>query len=255
MSVTAASAHTPGGDGHGALVGAKIFIIGAGSGMGAAIAKGAVARGAKVALAGRSIGKLGKAAAELGDNVLGRYGLDLADRTALEAALAEHGPYDHMVSTAADLTFAPFVELTDEKINVMLASKFWGPINLARAAQEHLTQTGSVLFFSGVAAYRQGQGTSIVGALNMALESLTAGLAIETKPKRFNVISPGVVDTELWSGMNEEARTAFFDQIAAGLPAGRVGSVEDIAHAALSVLENGYINGTVVNIDGGGRIA
>jgi hypothetical protein len=48
---------------------------------------------------------------------------------------------------------------------------------------------------------------------------------------------------------------AFFANVAGGLPVGRVGEVEDEAHAALAVLENGFINGTVVNADGGGRIA
>jgi len=249
------SAVTRGGDGYGALIGAKLFIAGAGSGMGAAIAKIAVARGAKVALAGRSREKLEKVAAGLGDNVLGIYSLDLAKRAAVEQALAEHGPYDHIVTTAADLTFGPFVGLSDEQIGAMLGSKFWGPINLARAADKHLATQGSVLFFSGLAAYRQGPGSSIVGAVNMALESLAAALAIEMKPKRFNVISPGVVDSETWAGLSEADRTAFFAQIAGGLPVGRVGSVEDAAHAALAVLENGFINGTVVNVDGGGRIA
>ncbi|EPQ5780197.1 SDR family oxidoreductase [Citrobacter koseri] len=255
MTSAATFAATRGGDGHDALIGAKIFIAGAGSGMGAAIARMAVARGAKVALAGRSMDKLEKVAASLGDGVLGRYSLDLADRAAVEQALTEHGPYDHIVTTAADLSFGSFVDLTDTQIGAMLGSKFWGPINLARAADQHLAAQGSVLFFSGLAAYQQGPGSSIVGAVNIALESLAAALAIELKPKRFNVVSPGVVDSETWAGMSEADRMAFFRQIAGGLPVGRVGSVEDAAHAALAVLENGFINGTVVNVDGGGRIA
>lgn len=249
------SAPTRGGDGYGALIGAKIFIVGGGSGIGAAIARMAVARGAKVALAGRSTDKLKDVANGLGDAVLGLYSLDLGDQAQVEAALAEHGPYDHIVTTAADLTFAPFTALTDAQINGMLASKFWGPINLARAADKHLSPQGSVLYFSGLAAYRQGPGSSIVGAVNMALESLVAALAIELKPKRFNAISPGVVDSPTWAGMSDSERTAFFAQISAGLPVGRVGKVEDEAQAALSVLENGFINGTVINVDGGGRVA
>lgn len=250
-----ASALTRGGDGNGALIGARLFIVGGGSGMGAAIAKMAVARGAKVALAGRSIDKLHHVASGLGDSVIGCFSLDLGDGAAVDAALAADGPYDHIVCTAADLTFAPFLDLTDAQISAMLVSKLWGPIHLARAAAKHLTAQGSVLFFSGLAAYRQGPGSSMVGVVNMALESLVAALAIELKPKRFNVISPGVVDSETWAGMAEADRTAFFAQVAAGLPTGRVGRVEDEAHAALAVLENGFINGTVINVDGGGRVA
>jgi len=242
-------------DSHGILHGSKIFVVGAGSGMGSAIAQMAVARDARVALAGRTIDKLHAVAATLGDAVLGTYSLELANQVTVQAALAEHAPYDHIVTTAADLTFAPFTRLTDGQIQAMLASKFWGPINLARAADRHLAAQGSVLFFSGLAAYRQGPGSSLVGTLNMALESLAAALAIELKPKRFNVISPGVVDSGTWAAMDAGERAAFFDQTASALPVGRVGQVQDLAHAALSVLENGFINGTVIHVDGGGRIA
>lgn len=246
---------TRGGDGQGSLIGSKLFIVGAGSGMGAALAAMAVARGAKVALAGRSLDKLTKVAEQLGPNVLGTYSLDISDASQLDAALSEQGPYDHIVSTAADLTFKPFLKLTDAEIQAMVASKLYGPINLARSADKHLQQTGSVLFFSGLAAYRQGEGSSLVGAVNMALESLVANLAIEMKPKRFNVISPGVVDTSTWDILSDEDRTAMFSALSETLPVGRVGQANDLAHAALAVLENGFIDGTVVNVDGGGRIS
>lgn len=240
---------------YGSLFDKKIFIVGGGSGIGAAIAKMAVARGAKVALAGRTLKKLQTVANNLGNRVLGLYSIDLANEIDIKKALSEYAPYDHIVTTAADLTFNSFITLTNEQINSMLCSKFWGPIYLARAANKYLVSQGSVLFFSGLAAYRQGPGSSIVGAVNMALESLTAALAIELKPKRFNVISPGVVDSGTWDGMNNEVKKEFFAQIASKLPIGRVGTVEDEAYAALSILENGFINGTVINVDGGGRIA
>ncbi|WP_115720233.1 SDR family oxidoreductase [Gallaecimonas mangrovi] len=238
-----------------ALEGKKLFILGAGSGMGAAIAKMAVAKGAKVALSGRSEEKLKRTASELGDAVLGIYPLDAVDSQAVDAALADKAPYDHIVTTAADLTFKPFVELSDDDIEKMLGSKFFAPLNIARGANQYLNANGSVLFFSGLAAYRQGEGSSIVGALNMALESLAANLAIEMKPKRFNVISPGVVDAGSWDFLSDADRQALFDSVAASLPVGRVGHVDDLAHAAIGLMENGFITGTVVNVDGGGRIA
>lgn len=255
MASPMASAATPGGAGTGALEGAKIFVAGGGSGMGAAIARMAAARDAHVTLAGRTQEKLDAVEGELGKGLLSTVAVDLADAAAVEAALAVNGPYDHIVCTAAQLTFAPFLDLTDAQIQGMIASKLWGPINLARAAAKHLSPQGSVLLFSGLAAYRQGEGSSLVGALNMGLESLIANLAIEMKPKRFNAISPGIVDSGAWDGMGEEGKAAFFAGVAEGLPAGRVGRVEDEAHAALAILENGFINGTVVNVDGGGRIA
>lgn len=255
MTTALASPATRGGDGLGALIGAKVFIAGGGSGMGAVIAKLAVARGASVALAGRSHDKLAAVAADLRGQAIGLHAIDLADAAAVETALAANGSFDHIVTTVADLAFKPLADLSEAEIGRILASKFWGPVNLARAAMKHLLPTGSLIFFSGVAAYRQSVGTSVVGALNMALESLAAGLAIELKPRRVNVISPGVVDSPTWASMSDAERQKFFQGAAESLPVGRVGAVQDIAHAAVSLMENGFISGTVLSVDGGGRIA
>ena len=54
--------------------------------------------------------------------------------------------------------------------------------------------------------------------------------------------------------MDADARCAMYAANAASLPAGRIGHVDDPAHAALAVLENGYITGTVVHVDGGARM-
>lgn len=115
--------------------------------MGKALAHMATARGAKVAIAGRSQAKLDTVGAALGESLIATYSLDLADPEAVVRAVSEHGPYDHIVTTAAQLTFKPFPELSDADINNMLASKFWGPVNLARAAVTQLKSDGSLLFF------------------------------------------------------------------------------------------------------------
>ncbi|MBS1230111.1 MAG: hypothetical protein H6R17_3388 [Proteobacteria bacterium] len=249
------SPRTPHGSGLGALLGKKIFIAGGSSGMGAALAQMAAARGARVAIAGRSPSKLDVVAAKLGDSLLATYVLDLADAHAVLQALGEHGPYDHIVTTAAQLTFKSFPELSDADIQHMLASKFWGPVNLARAAVTQLKPEGALLFFSGAAAYKASVGTSIIGAVNRLLESLAQSLAIELKPRRVNVISPGLVDSPTWAGMSDGERTALFAAAAAALPVGRIGQVDDLAHAALAILENGFITGSVVHVDGGARVA
>lgn len=223
--------------------------------MGAALARMAAARGAKVSIAGRSQAKLDAFAPELGNSLLATYALDLVDGNAMLQALSEHGPYDYIVTTAAQLAFKPFPQLTDEDIQAMLASKVWGAVNLARAAVTQLKEDGSLLFFSGAAAYRPAIGTSMVGAVNGLLESLAQSLALELKPRRVNVISPGLVDTPAWAGMSDSDRQAMFSATANALPVGRIGHVDDLAHAALAILENGFVTGTVMHVDGGARIA
>ena len=80
-------------------------------------------------------------------------------------------------------------------------------------------------------------------------------LALEVKPLRVNVISPGVVDTPTWSFLSEDDRAGLFDQVSSGLPVGRVGHADELATAVLSVVGNPFINATVLHVDGGGRIA
>lgn len=71
---------------------------------------------------------------------------------------------------------------------------------------------------------------------------------------RVNVIAPGFVDTPLYDAFGAEARAALLAQAAQNLPVGRIGRPDEIADAILFLLTNGYMNGEVLHIDGGGRL-
>jgi NAD(P)-dependent dehydrogenase (short-subunit alcohol dehydrogenase family) len=94
-----------------------------------------------------------------------------------------------------------------------------------------------VTIFFGAAAYRPSIGALIVGAVNLLLESLAQSLALELKPHRVNVISSGLVDSPTWDSMTAPDRQSMFTETAAALPVGGVGNVDDLAHAALAILE------------------
>lgn len=232
----------------------RFVIIGGSSGMGLALARKVVQEGGKVVLCGRSSAKLQAAVAELGDHA-SYHAFDASIAEDVTNAFIAIGPYDHLVVTAADLTFAPLAQLSSHDIQRMLNSKFWGPINAAKYGLSRINKKGSITFFSGLAAYRPAVGTTIVAALNAALEGFAMALALEVKPLRVNVISPGVVDTPTWSFLSDEDRAGLFDEVAKDLPVGQVGRAEDLAAAALSVVANPFINATVLHVDGGGRIA
>jgi NAD(P)-dependent dehydrogenase (short-subunit alcohol dehydrogenase family) len=137
----------------------------------------------------------------------------------------------------------------------MIASKFLGPILVARHGAANLDPDGSLLFFSGLAASKPGTGTAVVAAVNAGLEGLGRALAVELAPIRVNVISPGVTDTNGWNFIPEKDRSSMFATIAASLPVKRVGRPEDLAQAAIMLLVNGFTTGTVHHVDGGGRLA
>nr|WP_308250638.1 SDR family oxidoreductase [Nonomuraea rhizosphaerae] len=80
------------------------------------------------------------------------------------------------------------------------------------------------------------------------------GLAVELGPIRVNAVSPGVIDTEWWSGLPAEARAGMFADSAGRSPVGRVGRPEDVAAAIAYVVGNSFVTGTVLTVDGGGRL-
>jgi NAD(P)-dependent dehydrogenase (short-subunit alcohol dehydrogenase family) len=79
-------------------------------------------------------------------------------------------------------------------------------------------------------------------------------LAVELKPLRVNCVAPGVVKTDLWAGMGEDARAAFYASEAARLPVGHPGDVEEIAQSYLYLTRQTYVTGQVLHVDGGGLL-
>ena len=91
-------------------------------------------------------------------------------------------------------------------------------------------------------------------AINAAIEGLTRALALELSPLRVNAISPGTVATPVWDVVPEQARLTEFEETAKKLPAKRIGQPEDIAQAAVYLIQCGYATGSVVYVDGGARM-
>lgn len=87
--------------------------------------------------------------------------------------------------------------------------------------------------------------------MNAALEGVAKILAKELAPIRVNVISPGLTVTEAYEGMDTQARQAMLSKAAASLPAGKAGAPEDLAQGYLFAIDNPFITGAVIDIDGG----
>ena len=231
-----------------------IVIVGGSSGMGLGLAKAALDQGAKVTIAGRSADKLAKANETLGGKAA-ILAFNAGDAAEAEKAYASLGTIDHLVTTAAALTYAPVSDIALDDVSEMLSGKFWAPFFAARFAAPRIAADGSITFFSGLAAYRPGPGTVVVAAVNAGLEGMAKAMAVELAPLRVNVLSPGVIETPGWDFLPEADRKAFFAGQAKSLPTRYVGVPADIADAALTLMSNRYITGTVLHVDGGGRLA
>ncbi len=135
-----------------------------------------------------------------------------------------------------------------------MESKFWGAYRIARAAR--ITERGSLTLISGTFSERPSATSVLQGAINAALEGLARGLALELSPIRVNTVSPGLIDTPIWSGMDDAARKAWFARVAESLPAKTAGQPSDVANAVAVPDDHALRDGLHhIRVDGGGVIA
>jgi NAD(P)-dependent dehydrogenase (short-subunit alcohol dehydrogenase family) len=233
------------------LSGKNVLVIGGSSGIGYATAAGALAEGARVTIASRSEEKLAAAKALLGGRVETRP-LDVSSDAGTEAFFKDAPTYDHIVVSGAAFKFGTVRDQNIDDAYAAMNVKFWGAYRVARKAT--VAPGGSFVFVSGFLSRRPKPNMVLVGAINAALETLAQGLALEMAPVRFNVVSPGVIDTPTRAAMPAEARKTMLENVAKALPVKRVGQAEDCADQILLMLRNTFMTGSVVYIDGGGLL-
>lgn len=230
------------------LDGRRVAIVGGASGIGAAIAARAAEAGAEVIVAGRRVDRLtpppgGRVAA-----------VDLAVENSVAEFAAEVGPVDVVVSLAADHANGPVVGLDPAAVHRALDAKVVGPLLLVKHLAPRMPDDGVVVLFSGVASRRPSPGLVVMATGNRAVEGLVDALAVELAPIRVVGVSPGIVDSGAWDGLGAE-RDGFFAGVAAANPARRVGTTADLASATMFAIENPFLTGTTLHVDGGGRLA
>ena len=231
----------------------QVVVIGSSSGMGLATAKAAAKSGAKVTLVARNSEALARAVTEVGQGTKSIVA-DIADERAIESLFAGFEVIDHLVTAAADLTFAPIQQLDGAAAGRIVNSKLLGPFYAIKHAVPRLSKHGSIVFFSGFSAWKPVPGTALIAAVDGALAAFCRSLSVELAPIRVNTIAPGVVETPMWQSVPEEQRKAFFTKVSEQLPVGRIGSLEDMADAAIYLMQNGFITGTVLHVDGGHQL-
>lgn len=232
------------------LEGARVLVLGASSGIGAATARAFAARGAAVVSASRGGERLEQAAGAIGARPVA---IDIRDVDAVAAFFAGEAPFDHVVVSAARTRSGPVRALPIDEARAAMESKFWGAYHVARAAR--IAPGGSLTLVSGMLAHRPSAQAVLQGAINAALEALARGLALELAPVRVNCVSPGVIDTPVWDRLSDAERAALFARTAEKLPAGRIGTPDDVAAAIVALAVNPFATGSILLLDGGGAIA
>ncbi|MGW3280736.1 SDR family oxidoreductase [Nocardia rhamnosiphila] len=232
----------------------KVVIVGGTSGIGLATARRLTGAGAAVVIAGRDKERLAAALGELGAQTEG-FVVDARDDGDLAGLFGEIGPVDHLVVTVTGPSgTTPFRELTREHLQSHVSGKLLPHIAVVQAALPHLTPGASITLVSAASAGGSMPGTAALAAVNAGVEATVPVLALELAPLRVNAVSPGVIDTDWWNFLPDDARAEVFAGIAAGTPVGRVGVADDIAQAIEFLIGNSFTTGIVVRVDGGARL-
>lgn len=106
-------------------------------------------------------------------------------------------------------------------------------------------------FLTGGMAARPKIGFAAVTSAFAALEALSSSLALELAPIRVNTIRPGFIDTDMWAFLPAEHRDGLRRKVQETFPARRAGRPEDIGHAALFLMTNPHVTGSVLEVSGG----
>ena len=241
------------------LQGQVALITGAGRGIGKAIALRFAREGADIAvvdLNGEWAQATGEEIKGLGRRVFVKTA-DISDYDQVQAVVREAvgalGKLDVLVNNAGIGKAQPFLEITKENWERHLHIHLFGTFYCAQAAAREMVKHkyGRIVNIASVAGLMGPIDLAPYGTAKAGIIGLTRAAALDLADYGItvNAIAPGPIDTELLRTWPADA----LRERAQHLPIARLGKVEEIAHAALFLAspDSGFINGTVLVVDGG----
>jgi len=229
-----------------------LVVIGGSSGIGLRVAQLAAAAGATLMIAGRNPQRLAQATASLrasGAQVSGHQ-LDAHDHAALEQWFDTLPDFDHLVSMVGDVMGGGFLQSGMTEIRRVMESKFFTNVRIGQLAAGKLIERGSLVFTSGTGGRAQHACASYVG--NQGINTLVEGLAAELAPRaRVNAVSPTWPLTPFWRDMPTGQVAEIQARFEQNIPLHRLASIDELASAYLFLLQNDFITGQHIAVDGG----
>ena len=238
------------------LTGRTALVTGASGGIGGAIARALHRQGATVAISGTRREALDALATDLGGRVH-VFTCNLADKDQVEKLVPDMeqatGQLDILVNNAGITRDNIFVRLKDEDWDRVIAVDLTAGFRLARAAVRGMMRRrfGRVIGITSVVGVTGNAGQGNYAAAKAGMIGMTKALAHEVAPRNVtvNCIAPGFVGTAMTAVLNEKQHEA----ILASVPARRLGTVEEVAAAAvfLASTEAAYVTGQTLHVNGG----
>ncbi|WP_321503770.1 3-oxoacyl-[acyl-carrier-protein] reductase [Breoghania sp.] len=238
------------------LTGKTALVTGATGGIGEAIARTLHARGATVTLSGTRQEKLDALAADLGERVH-VAAANLSSREAVDglvpAAEAAMGGLDILVNNAGITRDNIFMRMKDEEWDQVLEVNLTSIFRITRAAIKGMMKRryGRIIGITSIVGVTGNPGQVNYSAAKAGLIGMSKSLAREVASRNItvNTIAPGFIATAMTDELNEKQREAILQTI----PAGRLGTGDEIASAALYLAssEAGYVTGQTIHVNGG----
>jgi NAD(P)-dependent dehydrogenase (short-subunit alcohol dehydrogenase family) len=232
---------------------ALVIITGAAGGIGAATARAAAAQGHRLALWDFDADGAARLAADLPDATAQR--IDVTDPASVEAAFATlDAPPDALVNNAGIVDFRPLAETTTAQFARVIDVNLTGAYTVAREAALRMIPrgAGAIVNVTSIGGISMSPGTNAYAPAKAGLAALTELMALEWAPLglRVNSIAPGMIDGGMAKGVYENPDTRA--RRTAGIPARRLGTVEDVAQAILWLISpaSDYVNGHQLVVDG-----
>ena len=224
-----------------------MLIVGGTSGIGLRLAERCAAAGERVVITGRDEARTAAVAAGIAGEVAG-LALDLAVPEVLAERLSSVGPVRRLVLAAIERDANSVREYDVTAAIRLVTLKLVGYSEVVHALVGRLTEDASIVLFGGLAWCRPYPGSTTITTINGGISGLVRTLAVELAPVRVNALHPGVVgDSPEWAAKP----VGVLDALVARTPTGRLATMDDIAGAALFLLENPAVNGVNLEVDGG----
>ncbi len=238
------------------LEGKTALVTGASGGIGGAIAKALHGAGATVALSGTRVEPLEALAAELGDraHVLP---CNLSDSDAVEAlpkqAIEAMGGLDILVNNAGITRDNLFMRMKDEDWDAVININLTSTMRLCRGVMRPMMKArwGRIINISSIVATTGNPGQANYTAAKAGMIAMGKSIAQEVASRGItvNAVAPGFIATPMTDALNDDQKDVINKQI----PAGRMGTPEEIAAAVLYLAseEAGYVTGATLHVNGG----